>query len=202
MYGFPKDPKKINQRLKRYERELKKELRNFGCIHDGPGKRYLLGPLYMLSGDIEGAIKSFKWFEEISPDDSGEPAQYLCWTLALYRSGDLKVASRKLRQTMLQNLYLIPYLLGIKQSKLDIWHGSNLENKEYIDYIPPEIFELWDEEALDWAGEQYYSNHITNIRNKYIEIHRLLKNEPVGPKRSQLVKEAFQMQEFDYTSDV
>jgi hypothetical protein len=118
MYQFPKEPKKIRQRIRRYERGLRKEYEKFGFIHDGFGKRYLLGPLYMILGDTPGAIKSFEWFEKTFPDDIGEPFQYLCWTLALYRSGDLEAAARKLRQTMLSNLYLIPHLLGSEQEEL------------------------------------------------------------------------------------
>jgi hypothetical protein len=35
-------------------------------------------------------------------------------------------AARKLRQTMLSNLYLVPHLLGAEQAELNIWHGSNI----------------------------------------------------------------------------
>ena len=110
MYQLPKDPKKIRELIKRYERELRNEHRKFGFIHDGSGKRYLLGTLYVLLNNTAGAIKSFEWFEETFPDDIGEPFQYLCWTLALYRSGNREAATRKLRQTMLSNLYLVPHL--------------------------------------------------------------------------------------------
>ena len=44
---FPTDPKRIRERIRRYERALKKEL-EAGYGGDGYGKRYLLGPLYML----------------------------------------------------------------------------------------------------------------------------------------------------------
>jgi len=110
MYEFPKDPKKIKERIRRYERALKAEVQTFGMLDDGAGKRYLLGPLYMLMGDLRGALASFAWFEQACPDDTGEPFQYLCWSLALYRSGKLEAASKKLRRTMLMNLYLLPHL--------------------------------------------------------------------------------------------
>jgi len=63
---------------------LKKEL-DEGYGGDGYGKRYLLGPLYMLMGDIDGALVSFDWYEAAYPDDGGEPYQYLTWALALFR---------------------------------------------------------------------------------------------------------------------
>lgn len=195
MNQIPKDPKKIKERIKQYERELRNEEKRYGAIHDGAGKRYWLGPLYMLLGDVAGALKSFKWFQERFPDDTGDPFQYLCWTLALYRSGDLAAASQKLRQTMLSNLYLIPHLLGLKQGILDIWHGSNLDEKSYLQYAPPQIFELWDEAARQWANDVYHGPELSQVRERYIEIHHQLKTEPRGPKRTQLVMEASSLQQ-------
>jgi len=194
MYEFPKEPKKIKERIKHYERELRKEYGKLGFISDDFGKRYLLGPLYMILGDLTGAVRSFEWFEQTFSDDVGEPFHYLCWTLALYRSGNTTGASQKLLQTMLSNLYLIPYLLGLEQDKLDIWHGSNIAEKDYLRYAPPEIFGLWDEPALQWAKEVYHSPEFCQVRARYIEIYEQLRREPPGPKRSQLVSEAFRLQ--------
>jgi tetratricopeptide (TPR) repeat protein len=158
MLEFPKEPKKIRARIRRYERKLRKEYEATGFYGDGYGKRYLLGPLYLLMGDLEGALKSFEWFAQTFPDDTGEPIQNLCWALALYRSGNLAEATLKLRQAMLSNPYLIPRLLGIAQDKLDIAQDEldfgyyfNLFQKEDVEYMPPEIWALWDEVALQWA---------------------------------------------------
>ena len=193
MYQFPKEPKKIRDRITRYKRELRKEYEKHGSISDDGGKRYLLGPLYMILGDLPGAIRSFEWFEQEFSDDMGEPFHFLCWTLALYRTGDVDGAARKLRRTMLSNLYLIPHLLGAEQETLDIWHGSNIEQKDYIQYAPPEIWGLWDQQALQWANETFHSAEFDQVRTRYIEINKRLKTEPVGPKRSQLVKEMFEL---------
>ena len=148
MFEFPKEPKKIRSRIRRYERKLRKEYEATGFYGDGYGKRYLLGPLYLLMGDLDGALESFEWFAQTFPGDMGEPVQYLCWALALYRSGNLAEATLKLRQAMLSNLYLIPKLLGIAQDELDIGDYFNLFQKEEVEYIPPEIWALWDEAAL------------------------------------------------------
>ncbi len=43
MYQYPQEPKKIRERINRYERKLRKEYEKFGSISDGYGKRYLLG---------------------------------------------------------------------------------------------------------------------------------------------------------------
>ena len=193
MSVFPKEPRKIRARITRYERELRKERDRFGYISDGYGKRYLLGPLYLLMGDVSGAVKSFEWFEKTFPDDAGEPVHFLCWTLALYHSGDMAQATHRLRQTMLSNLYLIPHLLGREQDKLDIWHGSNYEHKEFLEYVPPEIWTLWDGAALRWAEETYDSPKFQQTRARYIEIHEQLESEPRGPRRSALIDEMFRL---------
>ena len=114
MNAFPTEPKKIMERIRRYERALRKDIKTFGFIEDGAGKRYLLGALYLILGDAEGAVQSYKWLEQVLPDDMGEPFDHLCWSLALYRAGDTEAASRKLLRTMLHNLYLLPALLGLR----------------------------------------------------------------------------------------
>ena len=100
-------------------------------------------------------------------------------------------ASLKLRQTMLSNLYLLPHLLGLAQDELDIWHGSNLAEKDYLQYAPPEMWTLWDEPALQWARERYESPELRRVRARYIEVYEQLKTEPPGPKRNELVSEAY-----------
>jgi hypothetical protein len=195
---FPNELKKIKQRIKKYEKDLNNEQKTFGSIHDGAGKRYLLGPLYMMAGDVKGALKSFAWFQRNFSDDIGEPFHSLTWTLALYRSGDKETASQKLIQTMFKNLYLVPHLLGQKQNELDIWHGSNLEALDYVQEAPSEYFNLWDDESRMWVRTLYESSSFTKIRNRYVDILRELKNESPGPRRSQLVKEARDMEELNF----
>lgn len=75
MSDIPDDPKRIRERIRRYERGLQKEKQTFGSYNDGAGKRYFIGPLYLLLGDLEGALKAFQWFDKTFPDDTGEAGQ-------------------------------------------------------------------------------------------------------------------------------
>jgi tetratricopeptide (TPR) repeat protein len=193
MYDFPQDPKKIRARIRRYERALRQEQECYGFINDGAGKRYLLGPLYLLMGDTAGALRSLAWFAQTFPDDCGDPLQYLCWTLALYRAGDLEQAAAKLRQTMLSNLYLLPRLLGLPQDHIDLWYPSNLTEKAYSDGVPHEVLALWEPAALHWAHTVYQRAPMQRVRRRYIVIYHQLQTEPPGPKRSRLVNEAFRL---------
>ena len=187
---FPTDPKHIRERIRRYERALKRELEG-GYSRDGYGKRYLLGPLYMLMGDVDGALASFDWYKDAYPEDGGEPYQYLTWALALFRGDRRQEACNKLYQTMLQNLYLVPFLLGRNPRPLDVWHGSNLEWIEYAVEVPRALLNLWDGAALHWARE--VSEHPVVVENvaRYVAIHQELNSEPPGPRRSALVHESF-----------
>ena len=199
MYNLPTELSKIRERIRRYERAFAKEEQEYGMIHDGSGKRYLLGLLYLLNNDTEGAIKSFQWFEKTFPDDIGDPLQYLCWTLALYRKGHSDAASNKLIQTMLKNLYIIPHLLRQNPPRLNIWHGSNREDIDYLSWLPPIVMDLCTEKELDWISEKYHSARFTIVRDRYINIHEQLKVEPRGPKRTELVRQAFRLEHLNFS---
>ena len=107
-YPGPEDDKKIRQRIRNYERSLNQEKRRLGGYRDRSGKRFLLGPLYMIMGDLEGALRSFAWFEAEFPDSADEAPQLLCWSLALHRIREDDKARQMLRRTMFANLYIIP----------------------------------------------------------------------------------------------
>jgi tetratricopeptide (TPR) repeat protein len=194
MDDFPQDPKKIRTCIRRYERALRHEQECYGFIKDGAGKRYLLGALYLLMGDTAGALRSFAWFAQTFPDDSGDPLQFLCWTLALYRAGELEPATVKLRQTILSNLYLLPRLLGLEQEHIDMWYPSNRAAQRYSDEVPEAALMLWELSALHWAQTVYQSASMQRVRRRYIAIYQQLKMERPGPKRSRLVTEAYRLQ--------
>ena len=194
MNELPKDPRKIRERIRRYERKLRLEKQSFDAYDDSAGSRYLLGPLYLVMGDLTGALKSFEWFAKEFPDDGGEPGHRLCWALALYRSGQKEAAAQMLRKAMLLNLYLIPRLLGIEMAHLDIWYGSNWQEPDYVESIPPEYFSLWDKDALHWASDLCRNEEFKRVEARYIEIHRELLNLSSGPRRSLLVDEASRLQ--------
>jgi hypothetical protein len=169
------------------------EKEEYGFYRDRAGKRYELGPGYMLLGDDNGALRSFQWFDREFSDDIGEPGQLLCWSLALYRAGDQAGATRKLRHTMLSNLYVLPHLLGEDIAELDIWHGSNWEDSDYLAFIPGAYWSLWSEEECQWAANLYRSPEFTAVRERWIDIGGALLTTPRGAERSELVMEMYQL---------
>ena len=61
------DKQKIRARLRSYERKLQKEKEQYGFYRDGAGKRYQVGPHYMLLGDNEGALGALPLVREGIP---------------------------------------------------------------------------------------------------------------------------------------
>jgi len=187
------DQREVRSRLRRYERALQKEKKEHGFYRDGAGKRYQIGPHYLLLGDDEGALAAFEWFDKEFSDDVGKPEHLLCWSLALHRAGNEVGAAKKLRQAMLSNLYLVPHLLGSPITELDIWHGSSDAEPSYVGRIPEAYFLLWTEAEQEWASRLYHSPGFQSARARYVEISRSLDTTRAGPERSRLVKEMYEL---------
>jgi hypothetical protein len=189
------EQQKIRSRLRRDERQLQQEKEKFGYYSDGGGKRYRVAPHYMLLGDNDGALTAFAWFEREFDDDAGMPDHTLCWSLALHRAGNDVGAARKLRQSMLANLYLVPHLLGSPIEELDIWHGSSDAEPDFVQHIYEPYLALWTPEEKDWAASLYESPGFRSFRERYIEISMQLDTMHPGPERTRLVEE---MHELEY----
>ncbi|MHC4250788.1 MAG: tetratricopeptide repeat protein [Planctomycetota bacterium] len=195
MLNIPSDAKKIRARIRSYERKLRKEKESYGDYDDGAGKRFLLGPLYMVMGDQDGALESFRWYEKEFPDDGGDPAQLLCWSLCLYRDGQTDAAEHKLRRTMLENLYIIPLLLGEDYQWIEMSHGSNLSWPSWAEMTPREFLSMWTDAEKKWASDLYHGDEFTSVRDRWIEIHRKLEHVRPGPERTRLCDEAWAMKD-------
>ena len=186
---FPTDKKKLKERINRYRRSLKGEDR------DGAGKRFLVGPMFLLLGDLDGAIEYYAWYTSRFPGDGAEPFNHLSWALALYKSGNLAQANAKLRKTVFSNLYLLPYMLGMEPKPLKIWHGSNWAELDYVLHGPPEFIQLWDIDAKAWATMFYNDPAVAAERERFIEIEARLLDVRSGPERTALVNESSRMRD-------
>lgn len=183
-------------RIRHFEKALAVEFRQHRSYADGAGRRYQLGPLYLLVGDLVNALESFEWFDGEFPDDGGDPLHALCWALTLHRCSRPDRAAAKLRETMLMNPYLVPRLLGEKpRDKPGMWLGTNLATSEYVDSVPVEYFDLWTDEDLAWARSVISEEEFGHVFDRWTDIQVQLGVEPVGPRRSALVSEAFALRE-------
>jgi hypothetical protein len=193
MVDIPSDSKKIRARLRSYERKLAEEKKRFGSYDDGAGKRYFVGPLYLLLGDQDGALKSFAWYEREFPDDIGDSGHYLCWALVLLRAGDEGKAKTKLRCAMLENRYTVPKLLGLDAEGVGVPPDRDGLALMYLEDIPEAYYSQWSDGDKAWAARQFTSDTWTKLRERFFEIEGLLENEPPGPRRTTLVNELYGM---------
>lgn len=187
---FPTDVKKIKSRISSYKSALKKEKVKFGCYSDGAGKRYSLFVLYFALGDMKKLQEYIEFFEENFPDDSGEPGQQLCCALGLNRMGREVEAEFRLAELMLSNLYLIPQILKREIEEYDMWHSSNLQRIDYIQYIPTELTDTFTQEDLAWAEEKYDSFQFAGIRKQHVELYAALEKEKDVEVRRKILKRA------------
>jgi len=109
MSDFPSTEKALKQRISSYRRSLTKEKQTHNFINDGYGKRYLLFCLYLLLGDHSKAQEYFYWYEKEFTDDADDPIQLFCWAIILFRMAEQDNGGYKLAESMLSNLYIIPY---------------------------------------------------------------------------------------------
>ncbi len=190
MTDFPVTDKGLKQRISSYRRSLTKEKQTHNYISDGYGKRYLLFCLYFLLGDHKKAQDYFDWYEKEFSDDVGDPIQLFCWAISLLRMGEEDKARYKLAESMLSNLYVIPFFLGHEIKKYDMWHSSNYDEIDYLDYLPPQIIDTIDDNDRNWMAGHYDSFIFQRIRKRYIEIYHDLDGLKGVEARSVLLAEA------------
>lgn len=167
---------------------MQKEKTNTGRISDGSGKRFILFSLYFLLGDNEAALKYFDWYKNEFPDCSGDPEQLLVWALLLHRAGKHDPAMAKLGETMLNNLYLIPFLLDRKIKEHDMWHPSNTSDVSYVYEISEEVLNRITDNDKSWLAKQFDSTKLSDVRDAHIEIYHQLSHAESYEKRHALVE--------------
>ncbi len=190
MYDFPQNEKALEKRISSYRNALLKEKKQFGYVNDGAGKRYLLFSLYLVWNNLEHAQYYLSWYENEFSDDVGEPIQLLCWALILKRLGKNAEARKKLAETMLSNLYIIPKVLGKEITTYDITHFSSDGDIDYFEYMPREVISALKEAELQWITHEYESLDFLHIRKRFIEIYHKLQGLKDMEERKKLLDES------------
>ena len=189
--SIPKTPKGLSGKITKIRTQLSAFKRKQGFIDDGSGVRYYLFYLYFLLDDNRRSSEYLRWYKKEFPDDIGEPIQLLCWALILHRKG--KYADYQLAITMLSNIYLLPHLLGDEINRVDMWHVSNYEEPDFIEYMPERVQEAITEADLDWIRKKYNSESFQKVLKRHIAINKELQTTPVGEIRNALVREKFSL---------
>lgn len=182
------NPKLLLDRAARYRKALTAEHKKFGAIDDSGGKRYRIGPLYILAGEPGKAVTYYRWFAKQFPDDVGEPLHLIYWVLALLRVGKASDAAKKLLEVMVRNLYVLPALAGLPRPEYDIWHSSNWETPEYMKEVPKDLCPPLTNEERSWIGALYGSFLFQRVRDEYISAFGALKHEHDVKARREILR--------------
>ena len=193
MFNIPDSEKKLKSTISRYKSALNKEKKTYGDISDGSGKRYLLFSLYFILDDLKKSADYFEWYLSEFTDDSGEPIQKLCWAISLYRMARDSEAKQMACELMLSNLYVIPFITGQKIEKINMWHSSNYETPDFVEYIPEEIVHNIKESELTWLRDLHDSLEFRRIRKRYIEIYHELDRTNEVKERKKLLNESYRL---------
>jgi hypothetical protein len=185
--NIPKTPKGLSNAITRIRSGLSSFKREYGFIDDGAGERYYLAYLYFLLDDNRRSSEYVRWFKREFPDDVGDPIQMLCMALMLHRMG--KDGSSMLGRTMCSNIYLIPFVLGERFERVDMWHGCSWDEPDYIEELPQRIIDAITDEDRQWLRLTYHSGKLQTALQRLVEINMELLTERPGERRTALVKE-------------
>jgi len=140
--------------------------------NDNQGVRYVIGPLYQLAGDLDGALEAYETYAEQYPDDRGDPHHTFCWGLAFYQAGDQRAALDRWYEATFQNLYVAPLLLDKDPPEADVWHRTNLEYPYYAEDYVAMYGELWTRApaAKQALRRLWHDSDVRARRARWLEI--------------------------------
>ena len=189
-----KQIERVKLKIDKYKKALAADKRNWGgSYHDGQGIRYVIPAEFIKIADYKGALRYFNWFEKNFPDDSGYPIMLFEWTFTLFKCGKIAAAEKKAYNTFFSNTYLFDKFLGKEPLQLDKNENSNWANKSLVDHFTYSNKNTEFVEFGEWLETILQSRKFLDKVNKFIEISRQLKIEPVGKKRNNLIKRLYKI---------
>lgn len=97
-------------------------------------------------------------------------------------------ANAKLLATMLQNIYFLPMLLGSRPALRDIWHSSNMQQRDYLDDVPQEFLPRLSEAERSWINEQLSRFRFRQVLERYLSTYQALQCEDNIAKRRDILR--------------
>ena len=153
--------------------------------NDNQGVRFIVGPLYQLAGDLEGALAYYRAYDEAYPEDICDPHHTFSWGLALYRADLARRAISKWYEGFFQNIYIAPLLLDNPLPPKGIRHFSNLEYPSYARSYPNTYQPLW----ADATNAKHLLSHLWNdleveeARSRWIQLGQRMQVIAEGTER-------------------
>ena len=193
----PKQQERIKNKIRQIKSALAADKKRWGGSYDDSrGLRYLPPALYIQLGDFPGGLRYLNWFNKNFPDDSGFPDFLFEWTVILFKVGRQKEAERKAFRAFCRNTYLFDSFFGRPMVPVPKWEGSNLESPGFATHhfsYSSKQDDLADFAA--WLEKFPQTERFRRLSEKYIDIHRRLKDESDTETRRYLGRQAAQLEE-------
>jgi hypothetical protein len=189
-----KQIERIRRTIKFYRTRLAAEKRIHGEYDDSAGLRYIIPELHFQIGDYKGALVYFRWFSKAFPDDTGFPFFNLLWSATFFENNKIAEALQKAYETAFSNTYLLDLIAGRDTAQLDKSEPIGYEKLEYAIQIYKDCIQLITLDFQIWiSNRSEYEDFKANL-NKFISIQKLIKDEPVGPMRTTIIRESYKFE--------
>ena len=182
-----KQIEKVKKQIRSFRSKLTAEKRKFGAYDDSRGIRFIIADLYLQIQDYKGALRYFNWFEKEFQTDSGFPDFNLAWTITLFKNKKYDLALKKAYTTAFSNTYLFDLILGKKPMVIEKSELINWETLEFVMQIKPYWKRMITQDFKEWLKKITAQKDFKKNINNYIGLQKLIVDEPVGYKRSEMI---------------
>lgn len=191
-----KQIERIKNKISKIKKGLAADKKHWGgYYHDGGGLRYMPPELYLKMQDYSGSLRYFNWFNKNFPEDSGFPTFLFEWAITLFKTKRLKLAENKVKHTFYSNTYLLDKFLDKELLQFYKSEDSNWQYEQLVDGFKYSKNQEEMKDFAEWLNNYMKSEDFLEFANEFIEIKAELKDEPVGKKRSHLVKKEYELLE-------
>lgn len=191
-----KQIERIKNKISKIKKGLAADKKHWGgYYHDGGGLRYMPPELYLKIQDYTGSLRYFNWFDKNFPEDSGFPTFLFEWAITLFKTKRLKLAENKVKHTFYSNTYLLDKFLDKELLQFNKSEDSNWQYEQLVDDFKYSKNHEEMKDFAEWLNTYMNSEDFLEFANEFIEIKSKLKDEPVGEKRSYLVKKEYELLE-------
>jgi len=181
--------KNIRTKIDKIKKALSADKRRWGGQYDDSrGLRYLPPEQYLKIQDYSGALRYFNWFQKTFPDEIGYPDFLFEWTITLYYTSKIKDAEKKAYQTFFSNTYYFDKFFNRPIIPIDKSESSNWQAPEMADNFAYSADQSALKDFAIWLLGIIHSDNFAQTSKSFIELNRQLKDEPVGPKRSEIIR--------------
>jgi hypothetical protein len=191
----PKQIERIQNKIKNIRKTLYNEKRMFGCYDDSRGLRYAPLNLYLKIGDYKGGLTYLRWFNKNFPYDIGMPDFLFEWTIILFKLKKFKEAESKAIETYFANSYLFDKFFERPIFPIEKYENSNLEIPEFAEYLNYSKNQIELNDFAEWLADFEKLEKFKEIKSKFHEIGKKLKNENDTETRRYLLKQLYQLRD-------